>query len=208
MAGNELSWVNRLSQLEALAPFLNSLWQCERITAGLLRVGKGDGKGVGGVRQGKFGQAQKALHHFGDGKFLSRAVTHEGLFDFARRDLENFQARFADGGQRRAARLAHDQRGLEILGVKKPFHSANGRTVFGRYLAQGLRDFGQAPRMFPTGGAWNCPVRQRDGMRPGKLNDAVTGAAQGWIDSDYNPIRRRWLAGAVKDRRRDAAGAS
>ena len=96
---------------------------------------------VGGVGRGRFGQVQQPLDHFGDGGFLRRAVADDGLFHLARGDFKNFQTRFGDGGQRRAARFAHDDGGLQILREKKSFDDADGRLMLLQNVAQRLRQF-------------------------------------------------------------------
>ncbi len=133
-----------------------------------LRMGQRQRQRVGGVRRGRFGQVQQTLDHFGDGGFLRRAVADDGLFHLARGDFKNFQAGFGDGGQRRAARFTHDDGGLQVLRVEKPFDDADGRLVLLQNLAQRLHNFDQAAGVFPVWRAGNRPMAEGERVRFGQ----------------------------------------
>ena len=115
--------ISAFGRLEAVAPLF-------------LRMGERQRQRVGGVGRGRFGQVQHALHHLGDGQFLRRAVADDGLLHLARGDFVNLQAGLGDGRQRRAARLAHDQRGLQVLRVKQALDHAHRGLVLLEDLAQ------------------------------------------------------------------------
>ena len=124
----------------------------ETIPPLFLRMCKSQGERVRGVGRRWLGQTQHALNHFGDGQFLGRAIPDDGLFHFTRRKFVNFQAGLRNRGQRRASRLAHDERGLQILGVEQSFDDANGRAMFFNDVAKRLGDFQETTGMFPGRG--------------------------------------------------------
>lgn len=123
----------------------------EGVAVGSLGEGEGEGEGVGGVGFRSFGEVEHALDHAGDGGFLGGAVADDGLFHFARGDLDNFEAGFGGGDEGGAAGLAHDEGGLQIARVEEAFDNAERWLVLGDDVAEGLMDFDEAARMFPGG---------------------------------------------------------
>ena len=144
--------------------------QC--IAPEFLRVRERQGQGVGGVGRGRFRQVQESLHHFCDRHFLRRAVADDGLLHFARGDFVDVQAGLGGGYQRGAARLTHEQGRLQILRVEQSFHDADRGMMLPDHVAQGLRDFCQAPGVFPTRGTNNRAVGECLRMLVCRPNDA------------------------------------
>ena len=142
------------------------------------RVRERERERVRRVGRGQFVQVQKPLHHFGDGGFLRRAIADNGLLHFARGDFKNFNPSFGNRRHRRAARFAHDERSLQILREEKSFDDADGRAVFFNFFAERPGNFCEAARAFPVFWTGNRAMRQCFGKRSGRLDEAVTGAAQ------------------------------
>ncbi len=142
------------------------------------------GERIRRVRRGRLGKGQQALHHFGHGELLGRAVAYDGLFDLARGEFVDLQTRFGDGRQGGPASFPHHQRRLQILSIKEAFHDADCRLMLLEHVAQGPHNSYQAPGMFPAGRAGERAMGQCPGAGFGQLNDSVTGAAQGGIETE------------------------
>src|SRR5262245_20108203 len=184
-------------------------WRGQGIAPIFLGISEGKGEGVGGVRRGRFWQREEALDHFGDGGFLRRAVANDGLLHFSRSDFVNFKARFGDRSQGGSPSFAHDESGLEILGVKQAFDDTDGRLVLFEDVAQGLDDFYEAAGMFPSGGTGDGSVREGSRSWVHQPNDAITGAAKGRVEAEHDLLPRVGSASNGREyRRRSAPGAA
>ena len=106
------------------------------------------------------------------------------------RHLVNLQTGLRHDRHGRAARLPHDQRGLQVLGEKKTFHDANGGMMPRQHVPQRLRDLDQAPGMLPGGGTGNRALGQRFRVRLGQPDHAITGSPQGRVQAKKHLVRR------------------
>src|SRR5262249_37559170 len=114
----------------------------------------------------------------------------------------NLKARFSDRHQAGSARLAHDQRRLEILRVKQALDDASGGLMLSQDIAQGLRDFDKATGMLPGLRTVDRSKRQGLRVRLSQSDNSVAGCAQRGInaENDAMPLSRCAKL-ALQDRR-------
>lgn len=84
---------------------------------GCLEVGKGKGKGVGGVWGRSFRETEECAHHEGDLAFVSGAFTDDGHFDFFRRVFVNGNAVISGGNEGGGTSGTHGDGGLVGLDI-------------------------------------------------------------------------------------------
>jgi ATP-dependent helicase HrpA len=133
-------------------------------------------------------------------------MEREGIIKWDFGDLPE-QVTFRRGNQTGSARFTHRQCGLQILREEKSFHHTDGRTVLLNHVPQSLRDFHQAPGMFPPHRAGDGAVSQSFGVRLAQFYQAVASSAQRRVHpDDYLQGTGQRQATALEHRHRRAFG--
>src|SRR5262249_28383736 len=121
---------------------------------------------------------QHVFYHSGDSALLRRAIAHDGLFDFARRDFANLKTCLGNSHQAGAPGFAQDERGLEVLSKNEPFDNADRGMMLAEDFAESLSDQQQTLRTAPTGRDLDCSLSHQLRLGPCRSDDAVACATK------------------------------
>ena len=149
---------------------------------GHLKMGQTDGKCVGGIWRGVFGEAKERADHEGDLLFLCAAAPDDALFHTTRRVFVDGQAMLRRGEHSRTAGGAHDDRGAHALYVNDGLERGAVGLMASDEVAHFFVDRDEAAARQQIGAIFDRAVFKRYRFRTAFFQNGITGVAQRWVD--------------------------
>ena len=151
-------------------------------------MGEGDGKGVGGVWVGGFGEAEEGADHEGDLLFSGVAISDHGLLGLFGGVFEDAEAVGGGGDEGGGPGGAHGDGGAVGLDVDDALHGDFvGFPLFDE-VAEGGANGGEGFRLTEFGGDGDGAVVEGLLGAGVAFHDGVAGVADGGVDGEYTHL--------------------